>query len=122
VGPDRPRKQDNHANDAFAHEGNELRRFIASQENMMVICGDRHWQYVSTDPETGLREFGCGPASDPHAESFDPAEKAFMLDYLNIRGGFLTVTVDRKNSVPSICFDHYGVDGNRLHRNILSAR
>src|SRR5205085_9920485 len=26
-----------------------------------------YWQYMSTDPESGLREFSCGPASDIHA-------------------------------------------------------
>ncbi|GAG54498.1 unnamed protein product [marine sediment metagenome] len=47
IGPDRGRKNDNHANVGFSHEGNELREFIASQENMYIVCGDRHWQYVS---------------------------------------------------------------------------
>ena len=44
VGPDRDRKNDNHANAGFATEGNEIRRFLASQKNMVVVCGDRHWQ------------------------------------------------------------------------------
>src|SRR5688572_9847992 len=28
--------------------------------NLYVIAGDRHWQYASTDPRSGLREFGVG--------------------------------------------------------------
>jgi len=43
VGPDRKRKNDNHANEGFAWEGREIRRFIASQKNAWVVCGDRHW-------------------------------------------------------------------------------
>ena len=53
VGPDRANKGDNHANKQFTHEGNELRSFIASQKNMYVVTGDRHWQYVSVDSKTG---------------------------------------------------------------------
>lgn len=34
VGPDRGKKNDNHANEGFTHEGNELRKFVSDQENM----------------------------------------------------------------------------------------
>jgi phosphodiesterase/alkaline phosphatase D-like protein len=39
IGPDRERKNDNHANEGFTHEGNELRQFIAEQKNMVVVTG-----------------------------------------------------------------------------------
>ena len=55
VGPDRASKHDNHSNHDFTHEGTELREFISQQKNIVVVCGDRHWQYVSVDPTTGLR-------------------------------------------------------------------
>ena len=42
VGPDKKGKRDNHCNAGFKHEGDELRAFIAKEENMFVICGDRH--------------------------------------------------------------------------------
>jgi len=67
VGPDRASKRDNHANAAFRHEGDELRQFLAGQHNTVVVCGDRHWQYMSIDPHTKLREYCTGPASDEHA-------------------------------------------------------
>ena len=56
-GPDNLDKLDSHANEGFSTEGGELRRFLA-ENNMIVICGDRHWQYVSVDEKTGLREYG----------------------------------------------------------------
>ena len=69
VGPDRQSKADNHANKAFAYEGNHFRNWTKENnlKNFYVCCGDRHWQYMSIDPATKLREFSCGPASDKHA-------------------------------------------------------
>ena len=69
VGPDHARKNDNHANPAFATEGREFRQWLKDNVpgRVIVMNGDRHWQYHSVDPETGLHEFGCGAASDEHA-------------------------------------------------------
>src|SRR5690606_14703446 len=70
VGPDRDRgKNDNHSNAAFQHAGDFFRNWTKEQglKNFYVCNGDRHWQYMSIDPNTGLREFSCGPASDQHA-------------------------------------------------------
>ena len=61
VGPDRKGKKDNHANQVFAYEGGRLREFLNSIPGCFVINGDRHWQYHSIDPGTGLNEFGSGP-------------------------------------------------------------
>jgi alkaline phosphatase D len=112
VGPDRGEKFDNHSNQVFAHEGDELRSFIASQDNMVVICGDRHWQYVSVDPETKVREYSCGPVSDRHASGrvLDTFIESHHL-YYNPIGGFLAVTVERIDGVPTAIFRHYDVDG-----------
>ena len=122
VGPDRGNKNDNHANEGFTHEGNELRKFIGKQRNMFVICGDRHWQYVSVDPETGVREYSCGPTTDEHAGGFKEKDRSSMHRYLKIKGGFLSVTVDRKEDVPSITFRHYGVDGTIYNEDVVSFR
>lgn len=119
VGPDRPLKGDSHANQAFAHEGRELRQFIAAQPGMVVVNGDRHWQYVSVDPETGLQEFSCGPASDAHAGGFSEKERSPMHRYLRIKGGFLSVTVERVDGEPRAIFRHYGTDGKIYHEEIL---
>ena len=74
VGPDRSSKNDNHANKGFTQEGNEIRDFLASHKNTFVVCGDRHWQYVSVDRKTGLKEFSCGSASDEHAGGWRDGE------------------------------------------------
>lgn len=122
VGPDRTNKNDNHANAGFRHEGNELRRFIAAQKNTYVICGDRHWQYVSVDPETGLREYSCGPASDQHAGGWPKDQRLPEHRYLNVVGGFLAGIVDRKEGRPMLTFRHYSVDGKVLNEDRLQAK
>ena len=122
VGPDRTNKRDNLANAAFAHEGSELRRFIASQKNMYVVCGDRHWQYVSVDPETGVREYSCGPASDEHAGGWSNEKRYPEHVYLNVVGGFLAGIVDREGGVPVLHFRHYSVDGEILHEDRFTAQ
>ncbi|MCK5175464.1 MAG: alkaline phosphatase D family protein, partial [Planctomycetes bacterium] len=114
VGPDRPNKKDNHSNAGFKHEGDELRRFIAAQENMVVVCGDRHWQYVTQHP-TGVREYSCGPVSDKHAGGFEESDRTDWHRYLNIRGGFLSCTVERAQDKPTMTFRHHDADGAILN-------
>jgi alkaline phosphatase D len=122
VGPDRDNKHDNHSNKGFAHEGNELRQFIASQKNMVILCGDRHWQYVSADAKTGVREYSCGPVSDKHAGGW--RQDDFRKDchrYLNVIGGFLSVTVDRVDGTPTAIFRHHDAQGSVRHEDRLTA-
>lgn len=121
VGPDRKTKNDNHSNKGFTHEGDELRRFISRQKNMVVLCGDRHWQYVSVDPKTGLREYSCGPTSNAHAGGFSQDRRQPMHRYLNICGGFLSGTVERTDGIPTLTFRHYSIDGKVLHKERLTA-
>lgn len=116
VGPDRTNKHDNHSNDNFAHEGREIRAWIRDQglTNLFVVCGDRHWQYHSVHPETGLHEFGCGPASDQHASGspgFTPSYHRFHRE----KGGFLTVAVGRPAEKSTITFRHHDVKGKVVH-------
>ena len=118
VGPDRPNKRDNHSNRVFAHEGRELRRFVAGQKNMVVVCGDRHWQYVSEDLETGLREYSSGPASNEHAGGWKQENVLPEHRYLNVTGGFLTVSVERDGGEVKLTARHYSVDGEVLHEDI----
>ena len=121
VGPDRGNKNDNHANKGFTHEGNEIRRFISEQNNMFVICGDRHWQYVSVDPKTGVREYSCGPTSDKHARGFSLKNKSAMHRYLNIKGGFLHVEIRPDADALAAVFRHYGVDGAVLNEDVIKS-
>lgn len=122
VGPDRANKRDNHSNKAFRHEGNEIREFLSKQKNMYVICGDRHWQYVSVDKDTGVREYSCGPASDEHAGGWTNDQRCPEHTYLNVTGGFLAVTVDRSQGKPTVMFRHHGVDGDILNEDHFVAR
>jgi alkaline phosphatase D len=121
VGPDRDNKFDNHANIGFQFEGSLLRNFIAQQDNMIVITGDRHWQYVSIDSQTGLREYSIGPASNEHADGWRNDDIRPEHQYLNVVGGFMTVTSERLDATPRLILRHHGVDGNILNEDTLVA-
>jgi len=99
VGPDRPRyKHDNHANRAWAHEGDELRQFFADLgDNFFIVAGDRHWQYHSIDPVTGVDEYACGPTTDAHAGGSPGFDEEYH-QFHRVGGGFLSVSVKRENN------------------------
>lgn len=122
VGPDRTNKNDNHANEGFTYEGDLLRQFIASQKNMVVVCGDRHWQYVSKDSATGIIEFSCGPASDEHAGGWSNDQKEPEHLYLNVIGGVLEMRVKREEGKPVLIGRHFGVDGKVLNEHRIEAK
>jgi alkaline phosphatase D len=121
VGPDRGNKNDNHGNRGFDHEGNEMRQFFAGLRNVYTVCGDRHWQYVSKDKETGLMEWAVGSASDQHAGGFTMDQRSEEHQYLNIVGGFLSATVERVNGKPTLTMRHYSVDGAVLNEVVREA-
>jgi alkaline phosphatase D len=121
TGPDRGAKNDNHANKGFTHEGDELRSFIGKQKNMFVICGDRHWQYVSEDPGTGVREYACGSASDQHAGGFREKNRLPMHEYLKVKGGFLSVAIERTDDQVQAVMTHHAVDGTIYNQDIVKA-
>ena len=79
---------------------------------MFVIVGDRHWQYVSEDPDTGVIEFATGPTTDSHAGGYKQSDITPMHRYLNIKGGFLAVAVSADVEDPEITFTHHSVDGS----------
>lgn len=122
VGPDRDNKRDNHANVGFKHEGDEIRQFVSKQKNMYLVCGDRHWQYVSVDPETGVTEYSCGPTSDKHAGGWKDSNRTPMHRYLNVKGGFLRVVVSRVNGLPQVAFQHHSVEGKIYNEDIKYAK
>jgi len=123
VGPDRATKNDNHANPGFRHEGDELRRFLGAQKNLIVACGDRHWQYYSVDPVTGTREFGCGPSSDVHAGGYTPQPSdAAIQKFFRLKGGFLTIASDRDSGKPRLRVRHHDVAGDVVHEVTIDGR
>jgi alkaline phosphatase D len=110
VGPDKPGKADNLANAAFQTEGDEVRALLASIPGTYVICGDRHWQYASTDPKTGLREFGCGPINAAHNYGGDPGLQPEFHRYFAPKGGYLSVLVERVQDSPTLTIRWHDAD------------
>ena len=122
VGPDRVNKHDNHANRDFQHEGDELRRFLGGQRNTLVVCGDRHWQYASIDPATGVREYSCGPASDAHAGGWKQSDFVESHHrYLNVIGGFLSITVERVGARPTLTVRFHDSNGEVQYQDRIVA-
>jgi alkaline phosphatase D len=121
VGPDRGSKNDNHANEGFTWEGDQVREFIGNQKNTFVLCGDRHWQYASVDPKTGTREYSAGAGADVHAGGFKESDRTEAHKFLRIEGGFLSVNVKRVDGKPTITLTHHDVDGNKVNREIFAS-
>jgi alkaline phosphatase D len=123
VGPDRDNKRDNHSNKVFKHEGSELLEFISQQKNLVVVCGDRHWQYMSIHPKTKVREYSCGPASDKHAGGWQKDDfRADYHQYLNVIGGFLSATVERDTGKPTLTFRYHDSKGKVNYTDRLESR
>jgi alkaline phosphatase D len=118
VGPDRPKKSDNHSNAAFQHEGDDFRQWVKKNlpKDFFVVCGDRHWQYHSVHPQTGLHEFGTGAASDAHAGG-SPGEDKNYHRFHRVKGGFVSVAVRRADGRSSIRFCHHDVLGRVVHEH-----
>jgi alkaline phosphatase D len=117
VGPDRMAKNDNHANTGFQHEGDEIRNWLKAHvpDNFFVLCGDRHWQYHSVHPQTGLHEFSVGPASDEHAGG-TPGEDPQYHRFHRVKGGFLSVSLKREGAQSTILFEHRDVLGQPVYQ------
>src|SRR5690606_12745855 len=67
VGPDKGSKSDNHTNfGGFRHEAQALFEWLAkegfSPDELLIVTGDRHWQYHSIHP-SGYHEFSAGALS-----------------------------------------------------------
>lgn len=116
VGPDREGKNDNHANRGFRHEGDELRAWFKANvpDNFLVICGDRHWQYHSVHPQSGLREFGVGAASDEHAGG-SPGKNPEYHRFHRVKGGFLSAKLGTAGAKCTILIQLHDVNGAVVH-------
>lgn len=112
VGPDRARfKRDNLSNSAWEHEAEELRTFFANElgDNFFIVAGDRHWQYCSTHPRSGVQEYCCGPATDAHAGGSPGRDRRYHR-FHRVEGGFLSISVGRDDVDYAILRLH-SVDG-----------
>lgn len=107
VGPDTPRKRDNHTNPlGFRYEGDHFFSWMKEQglKNVVLFTGDRHWQYHAVHP-TGYSEFACGslhreiavgnPPRPGEPNSTDPkglVDQRYVTTEQD--GGFLRIAVE----------------------------
>ncbi|MBI1353502.1 MAG: alkaline phosphatase [Acidobacteria bacterium] len=121
VGPDRENKADNHANSAFHFEGQWFRTWAGKMldQNFYIACGDRHWQYHSVDPETGVEEYSSGPVSDAHA-SGSPGEDPNYHRFHRQKGGFFSARTWVEAGESKIALRLHAVDGSVVYEQIHS--
>ena len=119
LGPDRENKNDNYANAAFTYEGNEIRDFINRHNNVYIVTGDRHWQYVSHRADTNLWEFSTGPGSDLHASGWKEDNRLPDHRFLRVKGGYLFASVYAEEGRIRLKFQHRDVDGNYNNPNVV---
>jgi phosphodiesterase/alkaline phosphatase D-like protein len=125
IGPDRVTKTDNHANPrGFWTEGQAFLDWVRDQrlDNLVLVCGDRHWQYHALDQRHGrqIHEFSCGPTCDEHTQSVPPIEDVFRgitRPYAASKGGFLTVTYSPDGG---LVYEFFDASGNGLYRHEFS--
>ena len=121
IGPDRLMKGDNHANlNGFWHEGQEFLDWLKDQRlnNVILMCGDRHWQYHSIDRRNGrtIHEFSCGPTCDEHTQAVPPGIEDVERPYAASRGGFMSVTYKPDRT---LAFDFYSTTGQALYQKVF---
>lgn len=121
IGPDRIMKGDNQANlNGFWYEGQAFLDWLRDNRltNVVLMCGDRHWQYHSTDKRNGrlTHEFSCGPTCDEHTQVVPPPYDGVDRPYSASRGGFLSIAY---NSDRTLTFQFYSVNGEALYQKVL---
>jgi alkaline phosphatase D len=107
---------DSHCDGGFGFEGSAFRRWVKANglKNLIVLNGDRHWQYHSVDPETGLREFCCGGISDRHSVK-NPVHVPSHHRFLRGKGGYVSMVVTGTKDAPLLDVRFHDVDGNPVH-------
>ncbi|MEZ6141755.1 MAG: alkaline phosphatase D family protein [Zavarzinella sp.] len=128
VGPDRASKKDNHTNlNGYRHEAEAFFDWCKAnkQNNLLIFCGDRHWQYHSIHP-CGIEEFGCGALNDENAisgvkpgtkNSTDPMgllKQPYLYD--KPTGGFIFVQQATDEKMPTLKISHYDDQGKILNQ------
>ncbi|MEM6779444.1 MAG: beta-propeller fold lactonase family protein [Planctomycetota bacterium] len=130
VGPDDAYKSDNHTTrTGFRHEADAFFDWVVEhdlQENLVLVCGDRHWQYHSIHP-SGVNEFACGAINDENArmgvapgDEFGSDPDGDVLQLFTSpepSGGFLHVSASEVLSLTHI--NHHG---KRLNEAVIASR
>jgi alkaline phosphatase/alkaline phosphatase D len=129
IGPDDKRKTDNHCNiGGFRTERKMFFDWLTEHDlignGFYVICGDRHWQYHSIHP-SGVEEFSCGAIIDENSrlgrkpgdpKSTDPNARIKQpYNQEEKSGGFLYITVGKKEDIPVITFSFRNEHGKVLY-------
>ncbi len=134
IGPDDLRKIDNHTNfNGFRHERDDFFKFLKDsgvlKKNFFIVCGDRHWQYHSVNPD-GVEEFSCGALVDANSRlGRKPGDKAStdpkgLINQVYAQkersAGFLLVQVlpgEGKDRPAQLSFIWHDEFGKVLHRH-----
>jgi len=111
---------DSHGDGGYAFEAREFKQFIRDNRipNFFTINGDRHWQYHSVDPETGMREFCTGAVTDAHSVP-DPVRDERAHRFLRPLGGYLSVAVEGTRQAPKLAFRLHSVTGEVKYEKIF---
>jgi len=131
VGPDRVSKSDNHTNPkGFRDEADSFFQWLTDNkiQNVLILCGDRHWQYHSIHP-SGVEELCCGALNDENSirgiapgdpASTDP-QATIRQTYLypNPTGGFLHVALSPNSKGNSSLTFSFHDDGGKLLHQII---
>jgi alkaline phosphatase/alkaline phosphatase D len=129
VGPDRASKSDNHTNlNGFRNEADSFFQWLTDTkiQNVLILCGDRHWQYHSIHP-SGVEELCCGALNDENSiRGIAPGDPISTDPQATIRqpylysiptGGFLHVNQSpNPKGIPSLTFSFYDDTGKLLHQ------
>jgi phosphodiesterase/alkaline phosphatase D-like protein len=121
IGPDRIMKGDNQANiNGFWYEGQAFLDWLTENKltNVVLMNGDRHWQYHSIDKRHGrnIPEFSCGPTDDNHVQPVPPPYDGVDRPYSASRGGFLTIKYDPSRALN---FQFFSVKGEPLYEQTI---
>jgi len=121
LGPDRKNKHDNYSNANWQWEGDQIRDFLSTIDNVYICNGDRHWQYVTHLEEPDLWEFGSGAGADQHAGGWSQQDFRPEHRFLRVKGGYLYGKVSREGGTPTLIFQHHDVDGNVVHEEVFKS-
>lgn len=121
IGPDRILKGDNQANlNGFWYEGQAFLDWLTENDvdNMVLMCGDRHWQYHSIDRRRGrtVHEFSCGPTCDEHVQQVPPPYEGVDRPYSASRGGFLAINYEPDRT---LSLQFFSQEGEGLYRYVF---
>jgi alkaline phosphatase D len=121
IGPDRILKGDNQANiNGFWYEGQAFLDWLTENKltNVVLMNGDRHWQYHSIDKRHGrnVHEFSCGPTHDDHVQPVPPPYDGVDRPYSASRGGFMTI---QYNPSRTLSLQFFSAKGEGLYEFVM---